>query len=100
MAIQPELYAPLPSVTTVLVARNLPPLKVSVAPATGAPPLLRTSPLIRPAVDTKIFVGLGSAVAFSVDVAKRALLCQPVLPAVIASDLRAFSGMVKLPLLS
>ena len=70
------------------------------APATGAPPLFNTCPLIWPAVEINILVGLGSATALSVDVPVRASLSQPALPAVIDNDLRALAGMVKLPLAS
>src|SRR5262249_18350812 len=98
-AIQLELNEPEPSVVTVLVRRSFPPVKVTVAD-TGAPPLLRTCPLIRPAVEIKILVGLGSAAALSVEVPERALLSHPDLPAVIARDLRALAGMEKLPLAS
>src|ERR1043166_3774520 len=98
MEIQFELNAPEPSVVTVLLRRSLPPVKIKVAPATGAPPLFNTCPLTWPAVEMKILVGLGSAAALSVAFPVRASLSQPVLPAVIASDLRAPAGMEKLPL--
>src|SRR5258708_235545 len=97
MEIQLELNAPAPSAVTVLLSRSLPPAKVKVAPATGAPPLFSTCPLIRPAVDTNIFVGLGSATEFRVDVPVRASLVHPDLPALIVRDLRALAGMEKLP---
>src|SRR5450432_2489003 len=99
-AIQLELYEPAPSAVTVLVRRSLPPVKVKVAPTTGVPPLFRTCPVIWPAVEINILVGLGSATAFRVELPQRASLSHPVLPAVIARDFRALAGMVKLPLAS
>src|SRR5712672_759252 len=100
MEIQLELNAPAPSAVTVLLKRSLPPVNVKVAPATGAPPLFSTCPLICPAVEINILVGLGCATASSVDVPVRASLNQPGLLAVMARDLRALAGMVKLPLAS
>src|SRR5438270_2504012 len=100
MEIQLELNAPAPSALTVLLKRSLPPVRVRVAPATGAPTLFSTCPLICPAVEINILVGLGCSTASTVDVPVRASLSQPDLPAVIANDLRALAGMVKLPLAS
>lgn len=88
------------SVCTVFVSRSVPPVKVTLAFPTGAPAESVTVPLIRPAVEAKIFVGLGSEIELRVAVAVRASLSQPVFVAVIAEELRAGAEKVKLPLLS
>jgi hypothetical protein len=79
--------------TTVFVCRNLPPLKTTVAPVIGIPALSRTKPVMRPAVDIQILLGLDPAVVFGVEVTVRALLIQPGLLAVIATELLAGEAM-------
>lgn len=87
-------------VCTVLLTRSVPPMKVMLALATGAPAESVALPLMCPAVETNIFVGLGSAVELSVAVAVRALLNQPVFIAVTAEELRAGAGKLKFPFTS